>query len=166
MHPTGLGDGGATNRGFPVLVVEENGTASGFASYGDYRQGEGYQHTVEHSVYVSCDAQGRGLGKALLAALIEHATAHGKHVMIAGIDADNSVSIEMHRKAGFEEAGRQRQVGRKFDRWLDLQFMQKLLPGPEHMDPGPVDNEKAASTMTVPAASSGMRTYGAKTRGN
>jgi L-amino acid N-acyltransferase YncA len=122
------------NRGFPVLVAEQGGAVVGFASYGDFRPWEGYLHTVEHSLYVDPDAQGRGVGRALLAALIERAEAQGKHAMIAGIEADNAASVALHRRAGFEEAGLLREVGRKFGRWLDLLFMQKLLPGPARPD--------------------------------
>ena len=118
------------SRDFPVLVVEEDGVVRGFASFGEYRPWEGYLHTVEHSLYVHPDAQGRGFGRSLLDALIERATAQNKHVMIAAIEAGNAASIALHRRAGFEDAGCLRQVGRKFGRWLDLVFMQKLLAGP------------------------------------
>lgn len=117
-------------RGFPVLVADVNGSVLGFASYGDYRPWDGYLHTVEHSIYVHPDAQGRGLGRALLTALLERAKAQGKHVMVAGIEASNTASIALHRSAGFEEVGQLREVGRKFGRWLDLKFMQITLPGP------------------------------------
>ncbi len=125
--------------GFPVLVAAEGSdegggndegggdTVLGFASYGTFRPWEGYKHTVEHSVYVDAAARGRGVGRALLAALIAHATAGGRHVMIAGIDASNTVSIRLHEALGFTVAGTLSQVGRKFDRWLDLTFMQRLL---------------------------------------
>jgi phosphinothricin acetyltransferase len=113
---------------------DERNPQLGFASYGDYRPWDGYLHTVEHSIYIHPDAQGRGLGRALLAALIERAEAQGKHVMVAGIEAKNAASIALHRRAGFEEAGQLREVGRKFGRWLDLLFMQKTLPGPANPD--------------------------------
>lgn len=95
----------------------------GFASYGDFRPFAGFAATVEHSVYVDPAAQGQGLGRALLAALIDRARAAGLHVMVAGIEAGNTASIALHAKAGFEEAGLLREVGRKFGRWLDLRFM-------------------------------------------
>ncbi|QCO00454.1 N-acetyltransferase family protein (plasmid) [Azospirillum argentinense] len=122
------------SRGFPILVADQDGAVLGFASYGDYRPWDGYLHTVEHSIYVHPDAQGRGVGRALLAALVERAEAQGKHAMVAGIEAGNTASIALHRRAGFEEAGQLRQVGRKFGRWLDLLFMQKLFPGPANPD--------------------------------
>jgi phosphinothricin acetyltransferase len=115
------------SRGFPVLVAEAEGAVIGFASFGDFRPWDGYLHSVEHSLYVAPAAQGRGAGRALLAALTGRATAMGKHVMIGGIEAGNAASIGLHRRAGFVEAGTLREVGRKFDRWLDLLFMQKIL---------------------------------------
>ena len=121
-------------RGFPVLVADQGGVVLGFASYGDYRPWDGYLHTVEHSIYVHPYAQGRGLGRALLAALVERAEMHGKHVMVGGIEASNAASIALHRRMGFAEAGQLREVGRKFGRWLDLLFMQKMLPGPVNPD--------------------------------
>lgn len=124
-----------TGRGFPVLVVEvddpaEGGAAwrvAGYASYGPFRPHDGYRHSVEHSIYVDAAFRGRGLGPLLLEALVARATAAGLHAMIGGIAADNAVSIRLHEKLGFEKAAVLRQVGRKFDRWLDLQFMTKIL---------------------------------------
>jgi phosphinothricin acetyltransferase len=113
--------------GFPVLVAAEGDAVLGFASYGTFRPWEGYRHTVEHSVYVDAAARGKGVGRILLGALIAHATAAGKHVMVAGIDASNGVSIKLHAGLGFTTAGTLTQVGRKFDRWLDLTFMQLML---------------------------------------
>jgi phosphinothricin acetyltransferase len=116
------------SRALPILVATvEAGTVLGFASFGDFRPWDAYLHTVEHSLYVDPAAQGNGVGTALLAALIERAAALGKHRMIAGIEAGNLASIRLHQKAGFEEAGRLSEVGRKFDRWMDLVFMQRAL---------------------------------------
>ena len=114
-------------RGFPVLVATDGGKVLGFASFGDFRPFEGYLHTVEHSIYVAPEAQGRGVGKALLAALVERARALGKHVIVGGIEAGNTASIALHTRAGFVETGRLPEVGRKFGRWLDLVFMQLML---------------------------------------
>jgi L-amino acid N-acyltransferase YncA len=114
-------------RGFPVLVaVAADQRVIGFAAYGDFRPKPGYRLTVEHSIYIDADARGRGIGTALLAALIGRATAVGVHVMIGGIDADNIASIQLHRRFGFEITGHLREVGRKFDRWLDLVLMQRI----------------------------------------
>ncbi|MFC7610415.1 GNAT family N-acetyltransferase [Teichococcus aestuarii] len=77
----------------------------GFASYGDFRPFAGYAATVEHSVYVDPAAQGKGIGRALLEALVAHAQGAGLHVMVGAIEAGNAASVALHRKAGFEEAG-------------------------------------------------------------
>lgn len=114
--------------GYPVLVAARpDGQVAGYASFGDWRPFDGYRHTVEHSVYVAPDAQGAGLGKALMLALIERARALGKHVMVAGIDASNHGSIRLHEGLGFQQVGLMPQVGTKFGRWLDLAFLQLLL---------------------------------------
>ncbi len=114
-------------RGFPVVVAELNGEVVGYASYGDWRAFDGYRHTVEHSVYVDQNRRGAGIGKALMLALIERARAAGKHVMVAGIEAGNAASIQLHRQLGFVEVGLLREVGTKFGRWLDLAFLQLQL---------------------------------------
>jgi phosphinothricin acetyltransferase len=101
--------------------------AVGFASFGDFRPFPGYRHTVENSVYVDERHHRLGVGRSLLAALIERATALDKHVMIAGIEAANAASINLHASLGFVEVGRMPEVGCKFGRWLDLVFMQKRL---------------------------------------
>ena len=118
---------GRQGEGFPVLVAEDAGNVLGFASYGPWRNFDGYRHTVEHSVYVRDDMHGQGLGAQLLETLIARARAQKLHVMIAGIEAGNSVSITLHEKLGFVESGRLPQVGAKFGRWLDLVFMQLTL---------------------------------------
>lgn len=112
---------------FPVLVSEENGVITGYASYGDWRAFDGFRHTVEHSVYVHPEHQGKGLGNALLGALIIEARRRGKHVMVAGIESQNHASLHLHEKHGFVTTGQMPQVGTKFGRWLDLTFMQLQL---------------------------------------
>ncbi len=111
---------------FPVLVADDAGIM-GFASFGDFRPWPGYARTVEHSVYVHDAAHRRGVGTALVRCLIDEARRRGKHVMIGGIDATNLASIRLHCKLGFTEAGTLREVARKFDRWLDLVLMQRML---------------------------------------
>jgi L-amino acid N-acyltransferase len=114
----------------PVLVAVVDGDVAGFCSYGPFRAWYGYRYTVENSVYVSERHRGRGIAGRLLAALIERARAQGLHTMVAGIEARNEVSIRLHERAGFTRAGVLREVGYKFDRWLDLVFMErKLEPG-------------------------------------
>ncbi|ARO13610.1 phosphinothricin acetyltransferase [Ketogulonicigenium robustum] len=114
--------------GFPVLVVEDSqGEVVGFASYGPFRAFDGFRLTVEHSVYVRADQRGRGMGRALLQALIEYARKQGIHVMVAGIAAENEGSIRLHQHLGFKTVGLLPQVGVKFGRWLDLAFLQLQL---------------------------------------
>jgi L-amino acid N-acyltransferase YncA len=113
--------------GYPVLVAREAGEVLGFASFGDFRAWPGYAATVEHSIHVRADRRRRGVGRALLSALPDRARACGKHVLIGGIDADNEASLSLHAALGFEQVAHFRQVGRKFDRWLDLVFVQKIL---------------------------------------
>jgi len=114
-------------RGYPVLVAEEDGAILGFATYGPFRAWEAYLHTIEHSVYVRDGLRGKGIGRILLTALVEEAGKHDYHTMIAGIDATNEASISLHEKLGFEKVALFREVGWKFDRWLDLVFMQLML---------------------------------------
>ncbi|WJY14085.1 N-acetyltransferase family protein [Pectobacteriaceae bacterium CE90] len=115
-------------QGYPVLVaVDDADSVLGYASFGDWRVFDGYRHTVEHSVYVHKDRRGYGTGKVLMNALIARARDLDKHVMVAGIEATNTVSIELHRKLGFVDVGLLPQVGTKFGRWLDLAFFQLVL---------------------------------------
>ncbi len=114
-------------RGMPVIIAQLDGQVVGFGSYGDFRPHEGYRHTVEHSLYVAPHAQGQGAGRSLLAALIEHAASHDRHVIVGCIDASNEASRALHQSAGFVQTGLMPQVGRKFDHWLDLLIMQKTL---------------------------------------
>lgn len=119
--------GARVAQGFPVLVAAAEGTAIGYASFGDFRAFDGYRFTVEHSVYVASEARRRGAASALIAALVERARELGKHVMIGGIAGENEASIRLHRKLGFVESARMPEVGFKFGRWLDLVFMQRKL---------------------------------------
>lgn len=113
--------------GYPVLVAMKGRDVVGFASFGDFRPFPGYRHTVENSVYVDERHRRAGIGRSLVAALIERATGMNKHAMIAGIDGTNAASIALHASLGFAEVARMPEVGCKFGRWLDLVFMQKQL---------------------------------------
>lgn len=116
--------------GFAVLVAEIDGAVAGFASYGSFR-GEGkwpgYRHTVEHSIHVDEPYWGKGIGRALIDGLIDHARENQIHVMVGAVDADNVESIRFHERLGFVEVARMPEVGRKFDRWLDLVLLQRVL---------------------------------------
>ena len=111
------------------------GELLGFATYGTFRAWPAYKYTVEHSVYVKSEHRGKGLGVALMKRLIEHARAQERHVMVGGIDAENAVSVALHRKLGFEHAGTIKQAAYKFGCWLDLAFYQLVLETPS----APVD---------------------------
>lgn len=112
---------------WPVIVAEENNTILGYATYGTFRFKDGFNKTVEHSVYLSEAAIGKGIGKLIFSHLIELCRSEGYHCMVGCIDAENGGSIAFHKKFGFTDAGIIREVAFKFDKWLDLQFMQLLL---------------------------------------
>lgn len=112
---------------FPLIVIEVDGEVAGFGTYGTFRFKEGYKFTVEHSVYVSINHQGKGLGKLLLAELIELAKKQKLHTMIAVIDAENQNSVEFHKQFGFKTVGIIKESAYKFDKWLDTVFMQLIL---------------------------------------
>jgi L-amino acid N-acyltransferase YncA len=116
---------------YPVIgLVDEAGTLMGFGSYGAFRAWPAYKYTVEHSIYVDTRFRGRGLGRALLEAIIAAAVKQDYHVLVGGIDASNLVSIQLHERLGFTHSGTIAQAGFKFGRWLDLAFYQKILSTP------------------------------------
>lgn len=114
-------------QGYPLLVAVDEAGVAGFASFGDFRSWPGYRYTVEHTVHVRGDLRGRGVGTALMHPLMDRAAALGKHVMVGGVDAGNAASLRFHERLGFAPAARLREVGFKFDRWLDLVFVQRIL---------------------------------------
>jgi L-amino acid N-acyltransferase len=116
--------------GYPVLVATEGTAVVGYGTFGDFRAWPGYRYSVEHSVYIHSDHRGHGLGRLIVGELVSAATALGKHVLIAGIDGGNQASIRLHASMGFAEVARMPEVGRKFGRWLDLVFMQRVLDTP------------------------------------
>ena len=109
------------------LVWDDGPRVLGFARCFPFRQGNGYTRTVEHTILLSPDAQGRGLGRQLIDALAEAAAAQGKHTMIGAISAENAPGLAFHAACGFTEHGRLPQVGYKFGRWLDLVLMGRRL---------------------------------------
>lgn len=114
-------------QGYPVLVICKNDSVMGYATFGSWRNFDGYQFTVEHSIYIHTDYQKIGLGHKLLIALIEEAKRLNKRVMVAGIESKNLGSIRLHQKLGFEEVGVFKEVGYKFDQWLDLTCLELNL---------------------------------------
>jgi len=115
------------NDGFPVLVAIASEEIVGYGVFGNFRFGEGYNHTVEHSVHVRSDKRGLGIGKAILAELISIATADKRHVMVAAIDSKNLGSISLHSQFGFIESARMPEVAKKNGSALTLVLMQKIL---------------------------------------
>jgi L-amino acid N-acyltransferase len=113
--------------GFPILAAVEDGSVLGYSTFGDFRAWHGYRHTVEHSIYVRADRRRTGIGRILLAALIERATASRAHAMVGAIEALNHASLALHAGQGFKEVARMPEVGCKFGRWLDLVLVQRLL---------------------------------------
>lgn len=113
--------------GLVVLVADDDGVVAGFASLSFYRSRPAYRTSVENSVYVHQDFQRRGVGDALIDALIEWAIAHGFHAMFARIADAQEASMRLHAKHGFELVGIEKEVGRKFGQWRDAAIMQRLL---------------------------------------
>lgn len=109
-----------------VVVAVIDGEVAGFASLSPYRQRPAYNTTVESSVYVSDRHRGLGVGDHLMSELCGRSDSHGFHTMIARIGDSNTASIELHRKHGFETVGIEREIGRKFGRWLDVNVMQRM----------------------------------------
>ncbi|MEQ1787693.1 MAG: N-acetyltransferase family protein [Acidimicrobiales bacterium] len=110
-----------------VIVAVSDGDVVGFASLSPWRDRPAYATTVEDSVYVHRAHHGQGVGRALLTELITTATAHGFHACMARIVGGHDASIALHASCGFEVVGTEREVGRKFGRWLDVVLMERLL---------------------------------------
>lgn len=114
----------AAGHGF---LVADDGGVSGFASYGQFRAGAGYGRTMEHTIILAPAAHGRGVGRALMAAIEDHARARGTHSMIAGVSGGNPQGRAFHAALGYSEVAVVPQVGWKFGQVWDLVLMQKLL---------------------------------------
>jgi len=118
----------ARSGAFSALVADDSAAGViGFAALSTYRDRAGYRTTVENSVYVHRDHQRRGVGRLLLSALLDVARDSGFHTVIARIDSQSSGSLALHESLGFVVVGVERQIGRKFGRWLDSVIMQKML---------------------------------------
>lgn len=118
---------GKHEAGHAVFVAVADGAVAGFAAYGQFRQGLGYRHTVEHTLVLGPEARGRGLGRALLRAVEDHARAGGARSIWAGISAENPAGRAFHAACAFAEVARLPEVGFKFGRWIDLVLMTKRL---------------------------------------
>lgn len=117
---------------YAIFVAEESSSAGpgriiGWSALNKFHDRMGYRFTAENSVYVAADQRGRGLGSRLLEPLIPAAKDRGVRAVIAAIDAANGASIRLHARFGFEKVGLFRQVGYKFDRWLDVVYMERLI---------------------------------------
>lgn len=113
--------------GYPVIVAVSEDQVVGYGVFGNFRFGEGYDHTVEHSVHVRSDKRGEGIGKLIIEELINLAIAQNRRVMIAAIDSKNSGSIALHAKYGFTETARMPGVAKKNGSLLTLILLQKNL---------------------------------------
>lgn len=114
-------------QGYPILVADIAGQVMGYASFGDFRVQDGFRATVENSIYVTPEAQGRGVAKALMTTLNDRARACGKHVMIAAVHDANTASMQLHEALGFRASGVLHQVGQKFGSWVNLVFLELRL---------------------------------------
>lgn len=113
---------------FPVFVaVDATGRVVGWSALNPFHARCGYRFTSENSIYVAADQRGKGVGKLLLAPLLEAAQTRGLHAIIAAIDATNEASLRLHAAFGFERVGHFKETGFKFGRWLDVVYMQKLI---------------------------------------
>jgi phosphinothricin acetyltransferase len=112
---------------FATVVAVEGSDLVGFAALSPYKDRPGYRTSVEDSVYVRRDRQGRGLGGRLLTAILDVATANGFHAVFARVEASQAASRALHERAGFALVGVEREVGRKFNRWLDVALYECLL---------------------------------------
>ncbi|MBM7633156.1 GNAT family N-acetyltransferase [Geomicrobium sediminis] len=113
--------------GYPIFVCERSGEIAGFATYGAFRDWPAYQYTIEHSIYTDVNHRQKGVATNLLQAIIEYATNENYKTIIAGIDATNKGSIRLHQKFNFTHTGTMKNVGYKFERWLDLAFYQYMI---------------------------------------
>ena len=111
-----------------VLVAELDGRVVGFSSLSEYRPRAAYRTSVESSVYVDEAVRGQGIGRRLMRELVGLAQARGFHTMIARVAGGHEASIQLHEAVGFTIVGTEQEVGRKFNNWLDVVVMQRMLP--------------------------------------
>jgi len=112
---------------YPVIVGEEDGLVVGFAALSPYRPRPGYATAVEDSIYVAADRRGKGIGRELLGEAVVMARTHGFHSIVARVSATQPASVAVHKACGFDSVGVEREIGRKFGRWIDVAILQLLL---------------------------------------
>jgi L-amino acid N-acyltransferase len=117
----------AHGEAHPITVATVAGEVVGWGSLSPYRARSAYRYTVENSVYVRHDRQRRGIGRLLLADLIERGRAARHHTIVAVIDAEQTGSVALHVAMGFRDAGELRELGFKFGRWLHVRYLQLML---------------------------------------
>ena len=114
-------------HGLPWLVVDSGQGVSGYAYSTPWRARAAYAASAESTVYVDDAARGKGVGRALYDALFEELRARSMHVVIAGISLPNAASVALHERMGMHKVAHFEQVGRKFDRWVDVGYWQRTL---------------------------------------
>lgn len=119
--------GEVQEAGLPWLVIEAGGVVLGYAYATKWRVRHAYRFSVESSVYLAPQAAGQGLGTMLYTALLERLRAQGCHLVIGGIALPNAASVALHEKMGYEKVAQFREVGFKFERWVDVGYWQKVL---------------------------------------
>jgi L-amino acid N-acyltransferase len=112
---------------YPAVVAVIDGVVVGWGSLSRFHERPGWRFTVENAVYVSPHCFGRGIGRAIMEHLIDRAQSLGHHAIIAQIAEDNESSIRLHEKLGFEKVGVLKEVGHKFERWIDVVLMERVL---------------------------------------
>jgi len=117
----------ARSGAFAAVVAEIDGQVVGFAALSPYKERAAYRTSVENSVYVRRDRHGEGIGRVLMEHLLDVATASGFHTVLARIEASGTASRRLHTACGFQLVGIEREIGRKFGRWLDVALMQCVL---------------------------------------
>jgi len=111
----------------PLIVAEENGAVVGYCGILPYSEKAAYAQTVELSIYLHPEAQGKGIGTKLLGLMIERARKLGYHTILSGITEGNEASVKLHERFGFQKVSHFKEVGHKFGRWQDVCFYQLML---------------------------------------
>jgi phosphinothricin acetyltransferase len=134
---------------FPILIAEVESRIAGYCSYGPFRAWPAYFRTVESSIYIAPLYRGKNLGQSLMSNLIQRAKDKEYHTIIAAIDATNLPSLKLHSNLGFVQTAVLREVGWKFNRWLDLIFMQLILHSKHRNSRSSDDKQKKADQNLV-----------------